>query len=1353
MATINGTTGNNTLTGTNDAGDGITANAGNDSVLANGGNDTVFGGDGQDTVEGGNGQDSLFGGNGADSLYGGVGNDTIDGGTGDDSIEGGAGNDQLSGGNAGTGGTRLAFKWGGVPDPQNGGQIDDGDGLNSGSQTVGPVTVGYTLSNSNAQYQTDAVGVAGIDGDGTANPNSAIGFEDRVNVTLNFSQGVQNVTFRLSDLDDAPDSVTIRAYDAAGNQIPFNAMAGSNVTSTNTDNVSGADRFGAPTTTFANDTDLNASVLVHVPGPVARIEIAFSSPSSGSMVGSDIYFDDPSGAVLDGGDDTISGGDGLDVIDGGTGADLIYGGNDSDSLYGGSGTDTLIGGNGNDLLDGGAGNDVLGSWFDEGGNDTLFGGDGDDEAYGGSGDDLVYGDAGHDTVSGGGGADTIFAGLGNDIALISEDHGTDVYVMGDGLKDYDALWFGNWQDAAGVSVTFTGTDAGSYSYTGGLASGTFSGAEEVAGTEHSDMLNASEDTDGAYLFGHGGADSIFGGSDGDFLYGGAGNDTVLGGDGNDALFGDTGNDSLEGGAGSDTLTGGADNDVLIGGAGTDRAVYTGPASNFTITLSGSDVTLNDTAGGEGTDTLTGIEQISFNDVVYDLRVGSSCVDDIGDTGGNPDLILAGDGNDGVGGTAGADILYGGAGDDQISGGGGTDTVFGGIGNDTLFGDGDAPDVMHGGDGNDIIFGGNAGGNQSFGGAGDDVITDGIGNATILEGGTGRDTIYAGGGNDLVSGGANDDVLDGGAGNDSLLGGDGNDTLSGGAGADRLDGGAGTDMLDYSGSGAGVSVNLVSGATSGGDAAGDTISGFEGVTGSGFNDSLSGSAGGDLMIGGAGNDTMEGISGADTLYGGAGNDSLLGGNDVQFDSLFGGAGNDYLDGGRGSGSFLDGGDGADTLHIGSDHTATTIVGGEGGTDTDTLIACAYGGATNGLNITFTGAEAGSGTFGTGTVTFSQIEVVDGSVLNDRVDASASNASQTLMGKFGDDTLIGGSANDSLFGGIGNDSQSGGAGADMLQGGDGSDTLFGGAGNDTLWGGDGADNFVLTSAGGEDYVADFDMTLEEGKTADQLDVSDLRTQGGDPIKWGDVTVTDTVGDGSGDAVLTFPGGESVILQGVPPDQLDSKQGMASIGIPCFVSGTRILTPKGWKMIEHLKARDVVLTPDGPQPVIWAGQRKLDRDDLIRQPDFTPVHFPVGAIGNAVDLRLSSQHAVLMTDASGAKVLVRAKHLAEIGFGGARVAKGVRSVTYHHVLLAKHAILCAEGAPTESFYPGPTAMAMLDWPARLGVIAAIVAGSGQIKDGKLDGIAKHYGARAHTLIGRKAMSGCKSARFASLVTAGKQ
>ena len=155
--------------------------------------------------------------------------------------------------------------------------------------------------------------------------------------------------------------------------------------------------------------------------------------------------------------------------------------------------------------------------------------------------------------------------------------------------------------------------------------------------------------------------------------------------------------------------------------------------------------------------------------------------------------------------------------------------------------------------------------------GTDCLTrarDSAPNEAVARPGTSNsNTIRGGAYNDTISGLSGDDVLYGGAGIDSLDGGAGNDTLSGGDGAD---------VVSYSGSGAGVNINLATSTASGGDAAGDVISGFEGVIGSSYADTLTGGTTADSITGGIGNDRLSGADGADTLIGDAGNDTLTGG---------------------------------------------------------------------------------------------------------------------------------------------------------------------------------------------------------------------------------------------------------------------------------------------------------------------------------------------------------------------------------------------------------------------------------------------------------------------------------------------
>lgn len=127
--------------------------------------------------------------------------------------------------------------------------------------------------------------------------------------------------------------------------------------------------------------------------------------------------------------------------------------------------------------------------------------------------------------------------------------------------------------------------------------------------------------------------------------------------------------------------------------------------------------------------------------------------------------------------------------------------------------------------------------------------------------------------------------------------DSNDIFIGGAGADRLIGGSSVDTASYEGSTLAVRVDLLAGTYSGGDAAGDTLTGIENLTGSAFDDFLVGDLRDNVLRGGAGNDTVGASWGGDELYGEAGNDILNGG--FGSDVIEGGAGADVIMGGTGT----------------------------------------------------------------------------------------------------------------------------------------------------------------------------------------------------------------------------------------------------------------------------------------------------------------------------------------------------------------------------------------------------------------------------------------------------------------------
>ncbi|WP_437359401.1 CHRD domain-containing protein [Inquilinus limosus] len=145
--------------------------------------------------------------------------------------------------------------------------------------------------------------------------------------------------------------------------------------------------------------------------------------------------------------------------------------------------------------------------------------------------------------------------------------------------------------------------------------------------------------------------------------------------------------------------------------------------------------------------------------------------------------------------------------------------------------------------------------------------------------------------DVIDAFGGDDNLRGGGGADSLTGGADNDILIGGAGGDILAGGAGIDTAVYDSSTAAVTVSLGAGTASGGDAAGDNLTGVEQLFGSAFDDRLTGNAGANGLWGDGGNDVLTGGVGADTLKGGAGTDSFAYGSTA--DSTVAAAGRDTI----------------------------------------------------------------------------------------------------------------------------------------------------------------------------------------------------------------------------------------------------------------------------------------------------------------------------------------------------------------------------------------------------------------------------------------------------------------------------
>ena len=288
-------------------------------------------------------------------------------------------------------------------------------------------------------------------------------------------------------------------------------------------------------------------------------------------------------------------------------------------------------------------------------------------------------------------------------------------------------------------------------------------------------------------------------------------------------------------------------------------------------------------------------------------------------------------------------------------------------------------------------------------------------------------------NDTINGGDDNDVIYGMGGDDTLNGDAGDDLIVGGTGADMINGGAndaGGDTASYANSSEGVNINLSNaGAQSGGDAAGDVLTGIENLTGSAHGDTLFGSVGvNNILRGGDGNDALAGFSGVNQLFGGAGNDGF-GINNVPLPgagSLFdGGTGNDRIDALSFSGVTLDLRPytivSVETLQVGS-----RSIGQQGDFQINasqfipnftTVTDVSVGNLNAVLSIfmdTVTSLDLSN-------VTFNSFNGA-----NDRVTIEGDTDAENIIGSSVNDTINGDDGDDTIEGGLGDDILNGGAG---------------------------------------------------------------------------------------------------------------------------------------------------------------------------------------------------------------------------------------------------------------------------------------------------------------------------------------
>ena len=840
-------------------------------------NDTIYGNNGDDTITCGDGNDVIYGGSGHDAINAGNGEDTIIGGKGDDVLNGNAGaNTYIY--NVGDG---LDTIWASNVDTLVFGEgisqndltfRQEGNNLRiliNGSETDGIIDVnyysgddhrfkeihfadgsvldlrdiGFTMNQNNGSETVEGTSHADIiNGNGGNDTIEARGGNDIVNGGLGDDiirghdgndiitggkgndalDGGSGDDAYIYNLGDGYDTI----YDASGvdtikfgvginfDDLTFHAEGSHLVI-----NVGNNSDQGIFIYHMLNDQSYNIERLEFADGTIKNLSqmgFTFNQNETSEEINGTVY-DDIINA--NGGNDTISAGNGNDILNGGSGNDTINADNGDDILIGGTGRDTLNGGSGDDSY-----------------------------IYNiGDGADHISDSSGYDNITFGEGIsfeDLSFRMSGNDLKIIINNDETQYINISqyfyDNERKIEELNFsdGSQYYLNDIDFNITQTDIGETITTGDWDDTVIAGAGN-------DIIDTGE-----------GYDTIDAGDGNDTINAGNGDDSLTGGRGNDILNGGNGNDTYyyNLGDGQDTIneTGGVDKIVFGTDITREDLSFRQEGNNLIIKVKGDEnqqITINNHFKYEGKN----IEEFHFADgTVYNTQLegftlqltdnaenitSSPNADAIYAAGGD-DIIDSGNGNDFIDGGLGNDTITAGHGDDILSGSKGNDTLNGGSGHDTYkYNLGDGADVINETDGNDTLaFGsGISAADITYRQSGKDLLLiiqndesqqikivnffnsdnykvenftfadgttlqankigftikgedyaetiNGTSFADIINGNDGNDTIDAGTGNNIINGGNGNDTITTGVGDDVTSGGKDNDILNGGSGSD------------------------------------------------------------------------------------------------------------------------------------------------------------------------------------------------------------------------------------------------------------------------------------------------------------------------------------------------------------------------------------------------------------------------------------------------------------------------------------------------------------------------------------------------------------------------------------------
>jgi Ca2+-binding RTX toxin-like protein len=1109
--TITTGSGNDTIDGGGGA-DVIAAGAGNDSVVYHGSEASIDGGTGTNTlvmlaattINLGNIDQStgditaitnfqnvdasalsaavsITGDGNANTITGGSGADTIDGGGGADIIAAGAGDDTVS-----YRGTEVS--------------IDGQAGTNTllmraaatvnlanADQTTGDSTTVANFQNVDASLLATGVSITGASG---VNQITGSSGDDTIDGgggsdTILAGAGNDTVTFRGTEntIDGGSGSDTLVLSTAAG------------ITSVNFAVAAGTDQTSGDAVRVYNFENLDASALS------SALLVTGSAAANTITTGS--------------GNDTIDGGGGADIISAGDGNDIVTYYGAETSIDGGNGTNTLIMRAATTVnlanADQTSGDTTAVANFQNVDASSLAVGV---SLTGSAGVNILTGGAGNDTVDGGGGADVIATGGGDDTVTY---HGTETSI--DAGSGIDTL----------VMVASGGTTAVNFSVTAGTDQTTGDGAA-VTNFEN---LNASALATGITVTGSTSANVITSGSGDDTINGNGGGDTISAGAGNDIVAYWGTETSLDGGTGTNTL----------------QMKATG-----TVNLAAADQTSGDVT------TVTNFQNVDASA----LTVGASIT---GSSGVN--IITGGSGDDGIDGAGGADVIAAGGGNDGVTYHSSEVSIDGGSGTDTLT-------LAALGGITAVDFSVAAGADQT---TGDTVAVSNFENLNASIAATALTVTGSTGGNNITTG-SGADTIDGKGGYDSISAGAGNDTVSYYSSENSIDGGSGTNTLILQ---AAATINLGNTDQTTGDLT--TVTNFQNVDGSAVSTgmSMSGSSGANTITGGSGDDVIDGAGGADIIAAGAGNDTvyyrsgaasydggtgtntlilrsvvtvnLANGDQTSGDSatvtnfqnvdasqvsgpetITGSSGANTITGSTGNDT-IDGGGGLDVIDAGTGNDTVTYRGTEvsidGNSGTDKLVLAASGGITA-INLSI-GSDQTTGD----TVTVSNFESVDASVMTTAVTVTGSSSANTIITGSGDDIIHGGAGADTITAGAGNDTVDYWGSETTIDGGTGTNTLIVKAVS-------GLSAVDLSVAAGSDITIGDTGTVKNFQNLDSSAVSTVLTVTGSSgansiITGGGVDTidggggADTISSGGGDDVITYRGTEVSINAGTGNDTL--------------------------------------------------------------------------------------------------------------------------------------------------------------------------------------------------------------------------